>query len=108
MIADLVLDLTLGLNAVIWFAVMLMPIYGVVTGFRKSRGLLKRASLILICLVILFVSLLVTLGTVKVVSDPESLAALYSYSGWLALGLPGALALGWGLHLGIYALRDRA
>ncbi|MBO9408530.1 hypothetical protein J7399_13905 [Shimia sp. R9_1] len=108
MIADLILDVTLGLNALVWFAVMLMPLYGAVTGFRRTRPLLKRASLILICLAVLLASLLVTLSTFDTVSDPESLAALYAYSGRLVLALPGVLAMGWGLHFAFSRLRNRA
>ena len=108
MIADLTLDLTLGLNALIWFAVFLMPIYGAVTGFRQTRALLRRASLILVCLSVMLATLMVTLSTFDEVSDPESLAALFGYSWWLALALPVALAMGWGLHLAIASLRSRS
>lgn len=108
MIGDFVLDLALGLNSLVWFAVILMPVYGAITGFRKTRSLLARASLILICLAVLLASLMVTLSTFDTLSDPVSLSALYSNGGWLLLALPAALAMGWALHFVIFKLRDRS
>lgn len=108
MMGDFVLDLALGLNSLVWFAVILMPVYGTITGFRKTRALLTRASLILICLAVLLGSLMVTLSTFDTLSDPDSLSALYSNGGWLMLSLPSALAMGWALHFAIFKLRNRA
>lgn len=105
----MIADFTLGLNALVWFAILIMPFYGLITGFRRRRDLLLRACLILLCLVVALLTMEVTLSVTEPVTDgaehAEARAVLASYRIWVVLGAAGAVGLGWVLHHLITSLR---
>ncbi|MFY0618676.1 hypothetical protein [Shimia sp.] len=104
----MIVDLTLGLNAVIWFAAMITPVYGVITGFKSRRDLMLRASLIVGSLVVLLLALEVLLNATAADTYASTLSMLQGYRPWLIFGVSGAIGLGWALHYIGSAVRKRS
>ncbi len=91
----MMLDLALGLNALIWFAALIFPAYGFAKGYYDQRDVLMRAQLILLSLLAL---LLATAEVLKLMGAPEQagdLDQLLKYRFWAIGGLAVASALGW-------------
>ncbi|SMP22213.1 hypothetical protein [Shimia sagamensis] len=103
----MILDFTLALNALIWFATMILPLYGLITGYKRRRDLMMRASLLIVCLIVALLTLEVTLDVVAIPGHEEELSVLQGYRQWLFLGASGSLALGWALFVMGKALRGR-
>jgi len=102
-----ILDFTLALNALIWFATLILPLYGLITGYKLRRDLMMRASLLIVCLVVALLTLEVTLTVFATGADREELTVLQGYRSWLLFGTSGSLALGWALFVSGKALRAR-
>ena len=93
----MMVDLALGLNAVIWFASLLFPAFGFVKGYKDQRPVLMRAQMILLCLLILLISVTEAL---KMTASPETAAEIAeatAYRSWIIGCLALASAVGWGL-----------
>lgn len=101
----MILDFTLALNALIWFATLILPLYGLITGYKLRRDLIMRASLLIVCLVVALLTLEVTLNVFATDVDREELTVLQGYRPWLFIGTFGSLALGWALFVMGKALR---
>ncbi len=103
----MILDLVLGLNALIWITVLIMPFFGFVVGYKKRGDLLARAQLILLSLVVLLLTLEVSLSVTLDVSTYPALSMLQGYRLWLVVGATGSAVLAWGLFFLARRLRDR-
>ncbi|MFY0660250.1 MAG: hypothetical protein JXR15_07135 [Shimia sp.] len=103
----MILDFTLALNALIWFATLILPLYGLITGYKLRRDLMMRASLLIVCLVVALLTLEVTLNVFATGADREELTVLQGYRPWLFFGTSGSLALGWALFVMGKAVRGR-
>ncbi len=101
------LDLALAVNALIWFATLILPVYGFVTGFKGMGGRMKRATIIITSLVVLLLALEVTIGATEATNDPETLSLLQGYRPWLFFGVASSMALGWALFVIGKAMRAR-
>ncbi|WP_294227905.1 hypothetical protein [uncultured Shimia sp.] len=95
----MILDFTLALNALIWFATMILPLYGLITGYKLRRDLMMRASLLIGCLVVVLLTLEVTLNVVVTPASQEKLTILQGYRPWLFFGVSGSMALGGALFM---------
>jgi len=102
-----ILDFTLALNALIWFATLILPLYGLITGYKLRRDLMMRASLLIVCLVVALLTLEVTLNVTATPLEREELSVLKGYRSWLFFGTSGSLALGWALFVMGKGLRGR-
>lgn len=103
----MILDLVLGLNALIWITVLIMPFFGFVVGYKLRRDLLVRAQLILLSLVVLLLTLEVSLSvTVDMAHYPE-LSLLKGYRVWLVVGASGSAVVAWGAFFLARRMRDR-
>lgn len=103
----MILDFTLALNALIWFATLILPLYGLITGYKLRRDLMLRASLLIVCLVVTLLTLEVTLNVVAIPGHEEKLSVLQGYRPWLFFGVSGSMALGWALFMIGKAIRSR-
>ena len=103
----MILDFTLALNALIWFATLILPLYGLITGYKLRRDLMMRASLLIVCLIVALLTLEVTLNVVAIPGHEEKLSILQGYRQWLLFGTSGSMALGWALFVMGKAIRSR-
>ncbi len=94
----MMLDFTLGLNALVWFAALIFPVYGFVLGYKKRRDLVVRAQLIILCLLVLLLVMEMTLAPFVSPIRLYTLEALKSYRPWLLGGVALTSALGWAAH----------
>ncbi len=99
----LMLDLALGISALIWFCVILFPLYGFVAGRRDRREHLKRAQGIVLSLAALLLLFDFTLGVMVSEAEMAELARLQSYRWWML----GALAVSLGSAWWLFALGQK-
>ena len=95
----MMLDVALGLNAVIWFAALLFPAFGFAKGYYDQRAVLLRAQLILLCLLALLIAVSEGLRLTALPQEAAKVAELKSYRLWVIGCLAVASVLGWGLFL---------
>ncbi|WP_132859959.1 hypothetical protein [Shimia isoporae] len=89
------LDLALGLSALIWFCVLLFPVYGFVAGKRDRREHLKRAQGIVLSLAALLLLFDLTLGVMVTEEEMIELERLQGYRWWMLGALAVSLATAW-------------
>ncbi|TCL09974.1 hypothetical protein BXY66_2042 [Shimia isoporae] len=92
---ELMLDLALGLSALIWFCVLLFPVYGFVAGKRDRREHLKRAQGIVLSLAALLLLFDLTLGVMVTEEEMIELERLQGYRWWMLGALAVSLATAW-------------
>ncbi|MGX9349854.1 hypothetical protein ACS3QZ_01505 [Shimia sp. W99] len=95
----MMLDVALGLNAVIWFAALLFPAFGFAKGYYDQRPVLLRAQLILLCLLALLIAVSEGLQFTALPEEAAEVAEVTSYRPWVIGCLAISSALGWGLFL---------
>lgn len=103
----MILDFTLALNALIWFAVLILPLYGLITGYKLRRDLMMRASLLIVCLLVVLLTLEVTLNISVTAEEREVLTIFQGYRKWLFFGVSGGMSLGWALFFVGKLAKDR-
>ncbi|MGR3636160.1 MAG: hypothetical protein ACU0BK_09560 [Shimia sp.] len=91
------LDLALALSALIWFCVLLFPVYGFVAGRRDRQEHLKRAQGILLSLVGLLLLFDLTLGVMVTDAEMVELERLRSYRWWMLGAVAVSLGVAWAL-----------
>lgn len=94
---ELMLDLALGISALIWFCVLLFPVYGFVAGRRDRREHLKRAQGIVLSLAALLLLFDFTLGVMITEAEQAELARLQSYRWYMMAALAVSLGAAWAL-----------
>lgn len=99
----MMLDLALGLNALIWFAALMFPAFGFVKGAHDQRADLMRAQIIILSLLGLLLTTIWMLWAVAKPQDAEKVGALMKYTVWLI----GILAVSFGLGWGFFSLVRR-
>lgn len=91
------LDLALGISALIWFCVFLFPVYGFVAGRRDRREHLKRAQGIVLSLAALLLLFDFTLGVMVSEAEMVELERLQSYRWWMIGAVAASLGLAWAM-----------
>ncbi|MEP2532757.1 hypothetical protein [Shimia sp.] len=94
----MMLDVALGLNAVIWFAALVFPAFGFAKGYYDQRPVLVRAQLILLCLLVLLLAVGQGLKYTATPEQSEDVSELLSYRLWAIGGLAVSSALGWATY----------
>ena len=92
------LDLALGISALIWFCVFVFPVYGFVAGRRDRAEHLKRAQGIVLSLTALLLLFDFTLGVmISEAAEMAELERLQSYRWWMIGAVAVSLGLAWAM-----------